>query len=156
MVREGADLHRPPFTWGAVLTDGGVYDNLGLESVWKRCRTVLVSNAGGTVPEIGRPVGRWIGQAYRTVNIVVQQAENSRRRILFGMGKLGQREVVYWSIDTPNSYYGAMATNDLDDEGNRRAAAIPTRLARLADDEITLLLRAGYENCRSSLHARGL
>jgi len=151
---EGADLHRPPFTRGAVLTDGGVYDNLGLERVWKRCRTVLVSNAGRTVPEIGRPTGRWFGQAYRTVNIVLQQAENSRRRILFGMGNLGQREVAYWSIDTPNSHYGTVAANALSDEGSRRAAATPTRLARLADDEIALLLRAGYENCRASLHAR--
>ena len=29
------------------LTDGGVYDNLGLEPVWKRHRTVLVSDGGG-------------------------------------------------------------------------------------------------------------
>lgn len=30
-------LHRPPFTTDVVLTDGGVYDNLGLETAWKRC-----------------------------------------------------------------------------------------------------------------------
>jgi NTE family protein len=153
---EGADLHRPPFTHGAVLTDGGVYDNLGLERVWKRCRTVLVSNAGKTVPEIGRPTGRWLGQAYRIMNIVFQQAENSRRRILFGMGNLGQREVVYWSIDTPNSYYGTVAAHDLGDAENRRAASIPTRLTRLADEDIALLLRAGYENARAFDARRGL
>jgi NTE family protein len=152
---ESADLHREPFTRGAVLTDGGVYDNLGLERVWKRSRTILVSNAGSTMPEVGRPTGRWFGQAYRTVNIVLQQAEHSRRRILFGMNNLGQRDVVYWSIDTPNSHYGAAAANDLDDEGTRRAAAIPTRLARLTENEVDLLLRAGYEHCRASLHARG-
>lgn len=151
----GADLHRPPFTEGVVLTDGGVYDNLGLERVWKRCRTVLVSNAGKTVPEIGKPTGRWIGQAYRTLNIVLQQAEHSRRRILFGMGNLGQRSVVYWSIDTPNSYYGPAAVNDLGDDANCRAASIATRLTRLPAEQITLLMRAGYENCRAALHARG-
>ena len=57
----GADLHKPPFTEVAVLTDGGVYDNLGLERVWKRCRTILVSNAGRNTPEIGSPSGRWTG-----------------------------------------------------------------------------------------------
>jgi NTE family protein len=150
----GADLNRPPFTDGVVLTDGGVYDNLGLERVWKRCRTILVSNGGKTVPEIGRPTGRWIGQAYRTLNIVLQQAEHSRRRILFGMGNLDQRAVVYWSIDTPCSHYGA-AANDLGDEDNRCAAAVATRLARLPDQKIVLLQRAGYENCRAALHARG-
>jgi NTE family protein len=55
----GADLHRAPFTQTAVLTDGGVYDNLGLERVWRRCRTVLVSNAGRNTPDIGSPTGRW-------------------------------------------------------------------------------------------------
>ena len=28
------------------LTDGGVYDNLGLEAIWDRYQTVLVSDAG--------------------------------------------------------------------------------------------------------------
>ena len=28
-----------------VLSDGGVYDNMGLEAIWKRCKTVLVSDA---------------------------------------------------------------------------------------------------------------
>ena len=30
-----------------MLSDGGVYDNLGLETVWKRYQTVLVSDGGG-------------------------------------------------------------------------------------------------------------
>lgn len=152
---EGADLHRPPYTEGAVLTDGGVYDNLGLERIWKRCRTILVSNAGKTIPDIGKPTGRWFGQAYRTLNIVMQQAENSRRRILFGMSNMGQRQVAYWSIDTPSSYYGSVAANDLNDDANLRAAAMRTRLSRFTPDEIALLVRVGYENCRASLHARG-
>ena len=41
------DLHREPFLSEAVLTDGGVYDNLGLETAWKRYQTILVSNGGG-------------------------------------------------------------------------------------------------------------
>jgi len=89
----GADLHRPPFTEAAVLTDGGVYDNLGLERVWKRCRPILVSNAGKTIPDIGQPTGRWVGQTFRTLSIIQQQAENSRRRILFGMANAGHRRV---------------------------------------------------------------
>lgn len=89
----GADLHKLPFTEEAVLTDGGVYDNLGLERVWKRCRIILVSNAGRNTPEIGSPTGRWIGQFFRTLALVQQQAENSRKRILFGMNNLNQRKV---------------------------------------------------------------
>jgi len=29
------------------LTDGGVYDNLGLETAWKNYETILVSDGGG-------------------------------------------------------------------------------------------------------------
>ena len=35
----GYDLQRPPFTSKVVLSDGGVYDNLGLETVWRRYDT---------------------------------------------------------------------------------------------------------------------
>jgi NTE family protein len=37
---------RPPAT-EVVLTDGGVYDHLGLETVWKKYTTILVSDGGG-------------------------------------------------------------------------------------------------------------
>ena len=43
----GTDLQHEPFTTRVVLTDGGVYDNLGLETAWKRYRTILVADGGG-------------------------------------------------------------------------------------------------------------
>lgn len=151
----GADLHRLPFTKGAVLTDGGVYDNLGLERVWKRCRTILVSNAGKTIPDIGAPTGRWIGQTYRTLSIVQQQAENSRRRLLFGAANAGQRRVAYWSIDTPISAYHCPDAPAIAEEEVAEAASIRTRLNRFTDREIDLLLRVGYAGADASLRARG-
>jgi NTE family protein len=41
-------LRNPSTRWWRKLwlTDGGVYDNLGLETAWKRYRTLLVSDAG--------------------------------------------------------------------------------------------------------------
>lgn len=126
----GADLHRPPFTVEAVLTDGGVYDNLGLERVWRRCRTILVSNAGGSTPEIGRPSGRWVGQIFRTLRLIHQQAEDSRKRLLFGVHNLKQRKVAFWSIDTPISAYGVPNAVAFADEATRRAATLRTRLNR--------------------------
>jgi NTE family protein len=152
----GADLHRTPFTDGAVLTDGGVYDNLGLERVWKRCRTILVSNAGKTMPDIGSPTGRWIGQAYRTLSIVQQQAENSRRRLLFGAANAGQRRVAYWSIDTPISAYQCPQATYVEDAEVAFAATIRTRLNPFTAQEIELLLRVGYSGADASLRARNL
>ena len=47
----GTDLNRPPFTEEALLTDGGVYDNLGLETAYKRYGTILASD--GLAPRLG-------------------------------------------------------------------------------------------------------
>ena len=47
-----------------VLTDGGVYDNLGLETAWKRYETVLVSDGGGRIGGRGRPGDDWTRQSH--------------------------------------------------------------------------------------------
>ena len=151
---EGADLHRVPFKDVAMLTDGGVYDNMGLERIWRRCRTVLVSNAGKNTPEIGSPTGRWGGQVFRTLALVQQQAENSRKRILFGVHNAGQRHVAYWGIDTPTADYGVATPAYLTAEETVRAATMRTRLNAFSAREIDLLLRAGYAGCSASLWAR--
>lgn len=152
----GADLHRAPFTDEAVLTDGGVYDNLGLERVWKRCRTILVSNAGRNTPEIGSPTGRWTGQIFQTLNLVQQQAENSRKRILFGMNNLGQRKVAFWSIDTPVAAYNAQDALLMSPDSTAKAANMRTRLNPFTSSEAELLLQAGYAGADASLRAQGL
>ena len=153
---DGADLHMAPFTDAAVLTDGGVYDNLGLERVWRRCRTVLVSNAGRSTPELGAPTGRWIGQIFRTLNLIQQQAENSRKRILFGMHRLKQRKVAFWSIDCSIDAYGLPDPIALTSEQMSVAANMRTRLNRFSHSEITLLLQAGYASADASLRSHGL
>jgi NTE family protein len=153
---DGADLHRPPFTEKAVLSDGGVYDNMGLERIWKRCRTILVSNAGRTIPEVGRPTGRWIGQTLRTLHLLQQQSENARKRILFGMSNAGQRNVAFWSIDTPINAYGLSDALDIAPHLSAQAAAIRTRLNPFKPAEIDLLIKVGYAGADAALRARSL
>ena len=55
----GLDLQREPFTSDVWLSDGGVYDNLGLETAWKRYETVLVSDAGGKMEAEAEPESDW-------------------------------------------------------------------------------------------------
>jgi len=151
----GADLHRPPFTQKAILTDGGVYDNLGLERIWRRCRTIFVSNAGQPTSVLGSPTGRYVGQVFRTLYLLQQQAENSRKRILFGMHNLRQRNVVFWSIDTPIEAYGVTNAVHLAPEMVRNAAVIRTRMNSLSSAEIELLIQVGYAGADAALRSRG-
>ena len=151
---EGTDLHRSPFIDRAILTDGGVYDNLGLERIWRRCRTVLVSNAGRLTPEIGTPTGRWIGQLFRTFHLIHQQAEDLRKRILFGMQNLAQRHVAFWSIDTPPGSYGISDAVPIPTDVTAEVAKMRTRLNRFKPTEILLLLQSGYAGADASIRSR--
>ena len=48
-----------------MLTDGGVYDNLGLETAWKRSDTMLVSDGGGKMEAEEEPKRDWARHAMR-------------------------------------------------------------------------------------------
>jgi hypothetical protein len=58
-----------------VLTDGGVYDNLGLETAYKRCRTLLVSDAGQPLSSERDPHEDWARHAMRVEPSVALRCE---------------------------------------------------------------------------------
>ena len=76
----GLDLQRPPFTTKVILSDGGVYDNLGLETVWKRYQTVLVSDGGGQMQAEEEPKSDWARHAYRILGVIDNQVRALRKR----------------------------------------------------------------------------
>jgi NTE family protein len=152
----GADLNKPPFTDQAVLTDGGVYDNLGLEPIWKRCKTILVSNAGTNIPYIGRPSGGWIEQSLRSVSIIQEQDQNLRLRMLFGLRDISQRNVAYWSIHKAADTYGIADPLPLTPAETMAAASIRTRLNPFTAAEAELLLKAGYAGADAAIRAEKL
>ena len=71
----------PPYTTDVVLTDGGVYDNLGLETAWKRYRTILVSDGGGHMARRSRSrIATGPRHALRINAIIDNQVRNLRKR----------------------------------------------------------------------------
>ena len=78
---EGNDLgDKPGFRDKIKLADGGVYDNLGLESAWKRYKTILVSDAGGHVADDPDPDSDWLRQTARVLKLVDNQVRSLRKR----------------------------------------------------------------------------
>ena len=65
-----------------VLADGGVYDNMGLEAIWDRCRIVLVSDAGSPMDIQERPFINPLGQLGRIRNLFIAQTRALRKRKL--------------------------------------------------------------------------
>lgn len=59
----GLDLQVAPYTTKVFLTDGGVYDNLGLETAWKRYKTILISDAGQNLTDDPTPDTNWLSHS---------------------------------------------------------------------------------------------
>jgi len=123
------------------LTDGGVYDNMGLEPVWKSHRTLLVSD-GGAPFHPGADQGLlWRLQRYTSV--VSRQAGGIRRRWLVAMYQAKGLDGCYWGIrnhagdyDATGGYSGALAQDLI--------ARIRTDLDVFSEAEQCVLENHGY------------
>ncbi len=147
---EGPLAAKAPYTRKAILTDGGVYDNLGTETVWKRCRTILVSNAGRPFPDLTDPPANWLQQSMRVVDIALDQAEDLRERILVHAYEIGARKGAMWGLNT-----GGEKPKDrpklLTPEEFEEARNVSTRLTSMPKKTVALLLKAGYAHAASRI-----
>jgi NTE family protein len=141
----GTDLQDDDYRRTIVLTDGGVYDNLGLETVWKNFKTVLVSDAGGSFEAESKPVFDWFRHTYRILNTIDNQVRSLRKRQVVESYKAKVRSGSYWSIRTNADEDYEIASNlECPFEVTSRLAAIPTRLARLTPTTQEQLINWGY------------
>jgi NTE family protein len=134
-----------------VLTDGGVYDNLGLEPVIKRCTEILVSNGGGYVGHPARIPVDWLRHLQRVSGVVDHQVRNLRKRMLVEGYRRGDYAGTYWSIRSAVADYGLPDPLPFPEARARELAAIPTRLARMRDDDVDDLLRWGRVICDTAM-----
>jgi NTE family protein len=150
---EPTTLSGPGFTERLFLTDGGIYDNLGLEPVWKRYRTLLVSDGGAVTQPVVRPFTNWYSQFRRVLDVSLQQGINTRIRILHGLDRSHARTVAYWGIGTTVDSYGKGNPLGFCAEMTARAAIVPTRLTKFSAETRLLLVRAGYAHTEAALTA---
>ena len=150
---EASTLTAAGFTKRLFLTDGGVYDNLGLEPVWKRYRTLLVSDGGAVTQPVARPFTNWYSQFRRVLDVSLQQGINTRMRILHGLEGSQARKVAYWGIGAPVAGYAVGNPLEFSAEMTRRASIIPTRLTRFSKQTRALLVKAGYAHTDAALRA---
>jgi NTE family protein len=147
----GADLHQEPYTSTAILTDGGVYDNLGLETAWKNYRTVLVSDAGGKLRPEGEPEADWARHALRILDLIDNQVRSLRKRQVIEAYRSGVRQGAYWGIRTDIREYGLADTLHCPFDRTTALADTPTRLKRLEPDLQERLINWGFAVCDAAL-----
>lgn len=146
-------LHRKPFNTRPVLSDGGVYDNLGLEPVLKRYTTLLVSDGGMPFQEKEEPSRVWPWQLKRVLDCIDNQVRSLRKRDLMDSFRTGQRKGTYWGIGTPLGRYPNAGGLSCSAETTFRLAHIPTRLARMNGRLQEELINWGYAACVASLES---
>jgi NTE family protein len=155
----GTDLQRPPFTNKLVLTDGGVYDNLGLETVWKNFTTVLVSDAGGKMSADETPKGDWARHSMRVLDLIDNQVRCLRKRQVIDSFIRGERKGTYWGVRTNIKDYGPLNPPPLPCpfERTQVLANYPTRLAEVDPTTQERLINWGYAVCDAAIrtHVNG-
>jgi NTE family protein len=138
-----------------LLTDGGVYDNMGLEAIWDRCDTVLVSDAGAPLDVQASPHADWTRQAMRVLDIITEQTRALRRRKLMqdfqqtheeGRESSGaaMKKGTYWGIKTLIDAYGLPDSMVRDSEKTGGLKDIRTRLNNFTPTEQGRLINWGY------------
>jgi NTE family protein len=134
-----------------MLTDGGVYDNLGLETAWKRYATVLVSDGGGQYQPQPNVRANWLHQTRRVIGTIDSQVRALRKRQVIGGLAAGAREGAYWSIWSEIADFGLADPLDAPDARARELARLATRLKKLDVGMQERVVNWGYAICDTAM-----
>jgi NTE family protein len=126
------------------LTDGGIYDNLGLETVWNRYESVLVSDAGAPFDAEAGRWRLWSKQLRRTIDIQLTQGRALRLRALIASYQRGERQGAYWGIGTDVREYGLADSLPSSRDLIQELAGLRTRLNHFTPEEQCRLVNWGY------------
>lgn len=160
----GEGLQKPPFTTHPVLADGGVYDNLGLETAWKSLDTVLISDGGGAMKADGGALGPlswwrwrdWGSQSYRVLNVIDNQVRSLRKRQAITSYQATpddplHRDGTYWGIRSHIADYGLEHPVEFPQQLGEQLAEVPTRLKALDAGTQEQLVDWGYAICDTAM-----
>jgi NTE family protein len=156
----------PPFTTQVVLSDGGVYDNLGLETAFKRYTTLLVSDGGMKMSPDPTPHEDWGLHSKRIVDLIDNQVRSLRKRQLIDAFVKKDRTGAYWGVAThladyhlqdapgrPADQFGYLHPAKPAWKDTAELAATPTRLAAIESLRQEALINWGYVVCDAALRA---
>lgn len=128
---------------GLRLSDGGVYDNLGLEPVWKNHAIVLVSD-GGAVFDFA-PHGTLVGDVLRAATVMGHQVHALRMRWLISSFIGKQLDGTYWGLGSVVQHYPkAPAEAYSADLVENWISQIRTDLDAFSEAELDVLENHGY------------
>ena len=153
ITEEGNVLTGEEFRNEIRLTDGGVYDNLGLETAWKRYSRILVSDAGGILEPDADPPSDWAQQTVRVLKVIDNQVRSLRKRQVIESFKNNRRSGMYIGIRSHVADYPLADRLPADVAVTMELAATPTRLDAMEESLQERLVNWGYVICDAGLRA---
>jgi len=160
-----ADL--PAYRKQVILTDGGVYDNHGIEPIVKSYLTDFVSDGGAPFQRTATLHTDWISQLKRILDVTDNQVRARRRSDLIdrfvegkklgGEDKLAAdghpRMGAYWGIDTDSGKVNPPDALPCNPEMTHTLAQLGTRLSDPGDPDSKRLINWGYAVADRSIRA---
>ena len=130
------------------LTDGGVYDNLGVHAI-RDSDTLLVSDASNPLEANGgRSVLRALShRSKRPIEIAVEQTKALRRHAIVTQLERREKQGALWTIGTRLGRYPLESPFAVKGEWRSKLEAIRTRLNSFSDQEKGWLINWGYLQC---------
>jgi NTE family protein len=124
---------------------------LGLETVWKRLDTVLVSDGGGKLEPEEEPKEDWARHAVRVLDAIDNQVRSLRKRQLISSFRDDSRRGTYWGLRTDVDDYGLPSALPCPHEKTMLLAKVATRLKRLNGVVQERLINWGYAVCDAAM-----
>jgi NTE family protein len=137
-----------------LLTDGGVYDNLAVEPVWKMFKTLFVSDAGRpfeSVPESGQAL---ITRLKRVVDISMEQVAAVRKRWLVDDFVQNRRTGAIWTLHSRLEDFPLEDRRGYGPEARKLLHRVRTDLDAFTESEIACLENHGYSLADAAMRFR--
>jgi NTE family protein len=135
---------RPRLLDKDALSDGGVYDNIGLDETWNHCRTVLISDGGQSLEPMRHVRTFWPTQLGRVLAVINAQVRGLRKRQAIGGFALGLRDGAYWGIRSNVEHYPVRDPLPCPVEATLDLSRVATRLAKVDPVTQRRLVNWGY------------
>jgi NTE family protein len=157
--------HIDGFRSRVILSDGGVYDNHGVEPIVKRYLTNFVSDGGAPFERTPDLHTDWISQLRRILDVTDNQVRALRRRDLIARFIEGNavrdeakltgdaRMGAYWGIDTDPRKVNPPDALPCDFNLTHKLARVGTRLSDLGESLSKQIINWGYVVSDRSLRA---
>ena len=137
-----------------LLTDGGVYDNLGLEPIWSLQNTVLSSDGGSPFESLATCKPFLVNRLDRVAAILNEQVGAIRKRWLVEKFVAGSRLGALWAINTNLEDFGIPYQPGYGAEARQLLSKVRTDLNSFSDGEMACLENHGYSLADAALKSR--